>query len=177
MDYQTIESGAISPRIYTVLARATNAPIVSGTVNWYLKCLVGANAGKWWKDSDQTWAAIETANAMTHIVDGHWGYTFTSSTSPYVSGYTVLEYLKESGDLHIPVSKTLYCGIDTLDTIIEGTYTVRELLRVMSAALAGKVSGAETRVPTFRNISDTKAVIIANTDNYGNRSAVVIDAT
>ena len=68
MSYQSIQVGT-TERFATLVARADGSPITSGTVNYYLKAKSGANAGKWWRDSDQTWQAGETANAMTHELE------------------------------------------------------------------------------------------------------------
>jgi hypothetical protein len=107
-DYQTIETGDTSERGFTLVAKASGSPITSGTVNYYLKAKSGANAGKWWRDSDQTWQAVEIANAMTHDADGHWSRTLAAS--PFSDGVIYLEYAKESGDIHVPVSRRLKAG-------------------------------------------------------------------
>jgi hypothetical protein len=60
--------------------------------------------------------------------------------------------------------------------IIESGYTAAEILRIVTAAIAGKVSGAEGTNPKFRDLADTKDRIDATTDQYGNRTAVTLDA-
>jgi hypothetical protein len=92
-----------------MVAKASGSAITAGTVNYYLKAKTGDNAGKWWKDSDQTWAAAETANAMTHDADGNW--TIELSESPFTDGVLYVEYAKESGDLHIAGEGRLVRGI------------------------------------------------------------------
>lgn len=82
-----------------MVAKDSGDAITSGTVNYYLRAKSGANAGKWWKNSDQTWAAAETANAMTHDADGNW--TIELAASPFTDGIVYLEYAKESTDLHV----------------------------------------------------------------------------
>lgn len=104
-DFRSQEAGTSNPRGFTLVKRADGSPITAGTVNWYAKCIAGANVGKWWKDSDQTWAAVETANAMTHQADGHW--TRALAASPWIDGDVMLEYAKENSDLHVPVSRML----------------------------------------------------------------------
>jgi hypothetical protein len=64
---------------------------------------------------------------------------------------------------------------DIWNTVIVGTYTAGDILRAMSAALAGKVSGAGTDTVTFRTVSDTRDAIIATGDQNGNRSTVLLD--
>lgn len=60
---------------------------------------------------------------------------------------------------------------------IETGLTMREALRLLTAASAGKLSGAETTTITIRNTADTKDRITATVDTPGNRSAVVYDLT
>lgn len=60
---------------------------------------------------------------------------------------------------------------------VEGTYTAEEVMRIMSAALAGKATGLDTNAPVFRDINDTKDRITATTDANGNRSVVTLVET
>jgi hypothetical protein len=107
--YHTINAGELE-RGFTVIARLDGSPITAGTVNYYLKCKSGANAGKWWRDSDQSWQATETANAMTHDADGHWDVLLTAGGSgPFVAGVRCREYVKEDGNLHVPKGRLLVC--------------------------------------------------------------------
>jgi len=85
-------------RGFGAVAKASGSAITTG-VSYYLECLTGANAGKWWKDSDQTWANSATANAMTHHRDGNWTITLTSS--PFLDGILYQENVEESGGLHV----------------------------------------------------------------------------
>ena len=66
-------------------------------------------------------------------------------------------------------------GIDAiLDEVVVGSYTMRQLLKVMAAALAGKATGGGTTAVTFRGVDDTSDVIVATVDANGNRSAVTL---
>lgn len=60
---------------------------------------------------------------------------------------------------------------------VETNRTVRQAMRLMLAALAGKLSGALTTTVTIRDSNDTKNRIIATVDTGGNRSAVTYDAS
>lgn len=102
--YNSIDVGE-TIRTATVVARADGSPITTGTVNYYLKAKSGANSGKWFRNSDQTWQASETANAMSHDADGHWDITL--ALSPFLSGVKYVEYVKESADLHVPFARYL----------------------------------------------------------------------
>jgi hypothetical protein len=63
------------------------------------------------------------------------------------------------------------------ESSIEGLYTAEEVIRLMSAVLAGKVSGAETTTVRIRDLNDVKDRIIATVDTNGNRSAVTKDVS
>jgi len=61
-----------------------------------------------------------------------------------------------------------------LDEVVVGSYTMRQLLKVMAAALAGKATGGGTTTVTFRGVDDASNVIVATVDANGNRSAVTL---
>jgi hypothetical protein len=60
---------------------------------------------------------------------------------------------------------------------IETGLTPRQAMRIDTAALCGKISGAGGNTATFRNVGDTKNRIVATVDIDGNRTAVTTDAT
>lgn len=64
-----------------------------------------------------------------------------------------------------------------LNAVIEPGFTLRSALRLMLAAMAGKVSGAGTTNVLIRDVNDTKNRLNATVDASGNRTAVVKDVT
>lgn len=166
--YNLIEAGA-TERFFTVVARASGSPIISGTVNYYCKAKSGLNAGKWWRDSDQSWQAAETANPMTHEADGHWAIDLT--TSPFTDGIRFLEYVKESGDLHVPDARHLVCetGLGTGTgprlvtlTITNGTDPLPNVAARLASTTRSYVGTTNASgVVTFGVIEDTYTVILA----------------
>lgn len=60
---------------------------------------------------------------------------------------------------------------------IETSFTLRQALRLVLAASAGKLSGAATTTVAIRDVGDSKDRISATVDADGNRSAVTLDAT
>lgn len=64
-----------------------------------------------------------------------------------------------------------------LDEVVEGSYTLRQLQRLMSSAAFGKLSGAAGTSILIRDLGDTKNRVSATVDASGNRSAVTLDAT
>jgi hypothetical protein len=67
-------------------------------------------------------------------------------------------------------------GLDLVDGV-ETAWTQRQALRLILAALIGKVSGADGSTVVFRNPGDTKNRISATVDASGNRTAVTVDKT
>jgi hypothetical protein len=67
--------------------------------------------------------------------------------------------------------------LDEANTIETGV-TIRGALRLLAAALAGKISGGGTTTITIRNaVADSKARITATVDSSGNRTAITTDQT
>jgi hypothetical protein len=66
---------------------------------------------------------------------------------------------------------------DLIPTEVETGYDLQESLRIILAAVAGKLSGAATTTVTIRDILDTKNRITATVDADGNRTAVTLDGT
>lgn len=62
-----------------------------------------------------------------------------------------------------------------MDNGIETGWTPRQIMRVMAAVLAGKVSGAGANAPVFQAITDAKSRVEATTDASGNRINVNLD--
>jgi len=97
--------------------------------------------------------------------------TITSGTFTL---YGDLEYEDNTTGSAVVIDKT--SAALTWEHNIEGTYTAEEVMRIVSSALAGKVTGGPNS-PVFRDISDTKNRITATTDANGNRSVVTLDET
>lgn len=62
-----------------------------------------------------------------------------------------------------------------MDKPVETGLTLKESLRLISSAVAGKLSGAGTSTITIRNVPDSKNRIVATVDGSGNRTAVTHD--
>ncbi len=78
----------------------------------------------------------------------------------------------------IPTASQNAAGLLDLASAIETGLTMRGAMRLIVAANAGKVSGAETTSVIIRNaVADSKARITATVDSNGNRTVVTTDAT
>jgi hypothetical protein len=60
---------------------------------------------------------------------------------------------------------------------VETGWTLRQAMRIVLSAMAGKASGLGTTTAVFRDMADSKDRISATVDTSGNRSAVTRDAT
>jgi hypothetical protein len=59
---------------------------------------------------------------------------------------------------------------------IEGGLTVRQGLKLITAALAGKISGADSTTVRIRSaVADDVERITATVDEHGNRTAITVD--
>jgi len=123
-----------------IAAKASANPITAGTVNFYLQAKDGDNAGKWYRGSDTSWQESESvAGAAAHVANGHWKLSLPSAV--WTDGVAYLLYAKESGDLHIIVSKDVRAETPLLEQVgvtVGGTWTAAKLLQVMAAWMMGK---------------------------------------
>jgi hypothetical protein len=75
-----------------------------------------------------------------------------------------------------PNAAELRISDSVMDQVIDGGYTLRQVMRIMLSVLAGDASGLEGASPTFRDIGDTKDRVIA-TYSSGTRTVTTIDVT
>ncbi|TFH51728.1 MAG: hypothetical protein E4H01_00185 [Lysobacterales bacterium] len=67
-------------------------------------------------------------------------------------------------------------NVNTLLSVIEGSYDIRQALRLLLAVSAGKVTGGGTGTERFRDVADSKDRVISVNDAQGNRTAITLDA-
>lgn len=63
-----------------------------------------------------------------------------------------------------------------IDEVVEGSLTLRQVVRIMLAALAGKITDADTSTNSFRDVADTKDRIVATVDATG-RTTITLDGS
>lgn len=68
-------------------------------------------------------------------------------------------------------------GGNPWSAIIENGMTAEEVLRVIAAVLAGRVSGAGTGTETFVGLDGVTNRVVSSADPVGNRTSVVVDGT
>lgn len=99
----------------------------------------------------------------------------TNITAGTITTVTNLTNAPTAGDLTSTMKASVTAAVQ--DDVVEGTTTVRQMLRGFASALMGKASGLATTTAVYRDIGDTKARITATVDADGNRSAVTRDLT
>lgn len=107
-------------------------------------------------DISVTGDLLSTANVASAV----WGALAAFNDSPGSMG----EQLNNAGASGNP-----------WDSPIEGTYTAGDILRIVSAVLAGKVSGAPDGPIKFRDLNDTKDRVDAVVTPDGNRTSVTLE--
>lgn len=142
--------------IMTVSDETSGADITDGTIivdAWYYPITDdGALAGD---DIDVNFgASIASILADTNELQGDW-----------TNGGRL--------DLLLDAVKVVTDAINSLDNSL----TAQQAFNVILSAVAGKVSGADSNAPVFRDIADSKDRITATTDASGNRPAVTVDAS
>lgn len=135
--------------------------------------------------------AITAGGAVTAgTVSDKTGYTvstvqdktgYTASTVTDKTGYSLTTPPPTAADIWANSTRSLTdkagfsLATSPLDDTVEGSYTMRKLLRLIASALMGKVTGGGTSTITFRDLGDTKNRIVEIVDSNGNRSSVTLN--
>jgi len=61
--------------------------------------------------------------------------------------------------------------------LLESGYSIKDILKVMLAVLAGGVTGAGTGIETFKSIDGTVDRVVSEVDEVGNRTSVTLDVS
>jgi len=170
--------------VYAVLMNATGR--IYNTVTAGFETPQDAN----WSDYDITLAEAGTTGIyrgdMPSVAAGiYYVVAFVQSGgSPAVGDSDIGDgKIEWDGTTEITLSdKTGYrlsaTGVDDiLDEVVEGSYTLRQLVRIMASVLAGKAGGGGTTTITFTGVDGTTTRVMATVDVSGNRTAVTLDGT
>jgi len=90
------------------------------------------------------------------------------------TGSTQVARVGADGDTLETLSDEIAAKMATAENI-EGTYTLKDAIRIILAFAAGKVSGGGTASIKFRSTSDDVDRIQATVDSSGNRTAVTLN--
>jgi len=132
------------------------------------------------KAGAQMWTSINTIQADTDLLDDVSGGLADIHTDVGAVKTDTAAILLQTGTNGVVVNATGLASDavdEILDEVVEGTTTLRQAVRILLAALAGKSTGGGTATLTFRDIADSKARITATVDADGNRTAITRDGT
>ena len=87
---------------------------------------------------------------------------------------TLVALMNATEDTLASLSNEIATKMATAENI-EGTYTLKDAIRIILAFAAGKVSGGGTSSIKFRSTGDDVDRIQATVDSSGNRTAVTIN--
>ena len=141
------------------------------------KTTMAAASGETAISGQSGWITVRNGDVLTVYVDGLAGDTATPDyTTRWYEAAVQLVTLADDAITAAALKADAVTEIADaiLDEVVVGSYTMRQLLKVMAAALAGKATGGGTTSVTFRGVDDTSDVIVATVDANGNRSAVTL---
>jgi hypothetical protein len=155
-----------------------------------LKSLEGSEAGQLFDDTHRHFPPVTVGGVtISRVVEIINGYTVTFENGAYavnlvgansnVSDVTNVNNvsIRASNSAGLVDNSGVTDRVWHVADLVESGITPIEALRIISAALAGKLSGAPSGPIVIRNIGDTKTRITATVDSNGNRINVVTDGT
>jgi hypothetical protein len=186
------------PKGETTLVQLTPTEIRSLDLNVFrliLKDLEDSEDGIVWPDTHRHNTTVDVGGVtLARVVEIVNSYTVTFEDGNYA--VNLFGANSNVGDVtnvnHVSVRSANSAGLITtgganptdvanavwdLVAGVESTVTPRQALRIVLAALAGKLSGAPGGPIAIRNVGDTKDRITATVDGVGNRTAVTTDGT
>ncbi len=98
------------------------------------------------------------------VVGDKTGYSLTAAYDPAKTA-------AQAGD---QMALTAAAVDAILDDVVEGALTLRQMIRIILAAVAGKSTGGGVN---YRDLADTKNRIAATVDGNGNRTSIVLDGS
>lgn len=114
------------------------------------------------------------AQAMSEIGGGLYKYEYTSynPTKNYAGRADGGATLSNS-ERYAPISSE----INALGEIVEGTLTLRAVMRILLAYCAGLTNGGGGTVLKYRDNANSKDRVSMTVNKYGNRSSVTLDGS
>lgn len=157
----------------------------------------------WLKDWEDSEAGIDMPDTHRHNTEVTLGGVTLARTVEIINGYTITfengQYAVQLGGANNNLadvtnvnevsirsnnSAGLTASADPQDiadvmfaTAIESGLSFQAAIRLVSATLFGKVSGAGTANIVFRDTNDTTNRVVATVDDVGNRSEVTLDGS
>lgn len=163
VDVGTIESGDATTALETAATASLNAydPPTKAELDSAFTEIKGST---WSSSTDTLEQIVDRGNAAWVTATG---FSVFDASTDSVSVSSVTSSAANT------IADGLLDRADGVEPASGGTErTVREALRLMLSASAGKVSGADSSTITFRDLNDSLNRIVATVDADGNRSAL-----
>lgn len=104
-----VTAGQANSVYLDVVNRTTGAPIITGTITFYLKAETGTNAGHWYKASDATWSDTEvSAGAGVFQFGSSWSCSIAETA--WTAGDQYRVYCTELAAVWKPYSEQVICS-------------------------------------------------------------------
>jgi len=118
------------------------------------------------------WAGV---NPTEELVGGLYSKAYVEDTMTY----DYFAYAEYTGATVLDSNYSLQTSPmeGDADERIEGTLTIRTVLRILLAVLAGKSHGGGTLLVRFRDVADTKDRVSAIVTVDGDRTAITLDGS
>lgn len=128
--------------------------------------------------ADAIGASELAADAVTEIQNGLATASALTTVNTVVDAIKlVTDALPDSGALtSIAQEASLITADDVWDEVVEGSLTARQIVRIVLAVLAGKITNANTSTNSFRDVADSKNRVVATVGATG-RTAVTLDGS
>jgi hypothetical protein len=149
-----IDQGTAQAATSTTLQIRAAATFADNVLAGSVVAVLGSTQGYW-----QTVSVISNVSSTD---------TLTVSTFPVTPSGTITYKIFASPPAD---------GSSVWASVVDGTTTAAESIRLLNSAAAGKVSGAGTTTVVIRDLADSKDRVTATVDSSGNRSAVTRNVT
>jgi hypothetical protein len=128
-----------------------------------------------------TSAGVKVADNLsaTELAGGFYTYTYTGVDNDYLFVFKSNSSLADQKQLPVLYGDRSLLPEDilNLEDSVETNYSLKQILRLISSIVAGKLSGADTPHVIFRDVNDTKNRVLATVDGVGNRIEVTPDVS
>jgi len=126
------------------------------------------------EDTGVAEGAFKNSNTLTGLPAGSYDILIYDGSAPTIGDTPLTAFTWDYDGSNEITLQSLVAGI--LSGTIEGSLTLKSVLRLLLAVTAGKASGGGTTTITYRNQADDKDRVVATVDSNGNRTNVVLDA-
>jgi len=168
-----VSPGVTNTIMHSLVGIADGLPITGGSASGYLMCVTGSNAGKYWDASTNTWEALSTSIAMSHLAAGEWCSVVDASAWDEGVRYRFWAVEASATRLDIQHGEDILCTAFAASTATilarlgawtgTGINTVLGGIRALAAKAAALTPSDLSDDTTFDNTTDSQEAIRDNT--------------